>query len=155
MSKPRDKKPQDALDESVVMALADGLASVELDASRKQRMQQRILQDIQQAQTKRAPGLHTFRAQQGEWMTIGEKLEKKLLYTDLDRGIETYLLRALPGAQAPAHLHAQTETCIVLEGQIEYADFTLYAGDIHIAEVGSQHSCARTSTGALLYFHVG
>jgi anti-sigma factor ChrR (cupin superfamily) len=93
----------------------------------------------------------TIRHDQGNWIQIAPKIEKKQLFIDLEKGIETYLLKVQPGGEAPGHTHEDHEICMVLEGSLDFDDTHLTAGDFHIARKGSTHGHAYCPAGALLY----
>lgn len=88
------------------------------------------------------------------WQQIAPLIEKKVLYFDEATGTESYLLRAEAGAEAPSHDHNKHELCLVLEGDIIFDDFALYAGDYHFAPKGTSHSAARTEHGTVCFCHV-
>jgi ChrR Cupin-like domain len=64
----------------------------------------------------------------GAWIAVDAKLEMKILYKDSRAA--SFLLRLKPGARLPSHVHAANEECLMLEGELRYAEgVTLRAGD--------------------------
>ena len=53
------------------------------------------------------------------------------------------------GAFYPSHVHNQAEECLVLEGYLDFGDYTLSAGDYLRLEPGTHHSEARSQQGCL------
>lgn len=87
----------------------------------------------------------------GEWHQIMEGIEKKTLYRDEEAGVESYLLRAAPGARFPAHGHEKIEECLVLEGEFFIGDLRLSAGDFHAVPAGFDHVEHYTKTGTIVF----
>ena len=147
MTNQHDDSSDNKLDKTTLNLLAEAQQPVDVPADRVARMRKKLLQDIK-------PSLPldyiTIRADEGEWEEIAPKIYKKVLHLDTKTGNESYLLRAEPGAVAPAHDHDHDELCFVLEGEIEFDHVSLKAGDYHFAPKGSQHSDARTHTGAVV-----
>ncbi len=85
------------------------------------------------------------------WRVLAPGLEYKLLAYNEQADNKSFLLRAAPGSEFPAHAHAGDEECIVLEGEFTMGELTLHAGDFHFAPRGSHHPNAHTRSGALVY----
>ena len=151
MNNPEDKQTLPVLDNETLQLLDNAIKPVELSAQRKEALFDRILDRIDQIPSQQPDLLLTIRQNQGNWIQIAPKVEKKQLYVDLDRGIENYLLRFQPGAEVPAHDHQEDEICLVLEGSVSFSDVHLNAGDHHVARKGSRHGHVISKTGALLY----
>lgn len=94
---------------------------------------------------------HTVRGAEGEWKTVIPGIEVKTLLYDAGGGMVSFLLRAQPGAQLPAHGHRAYEECLVLEGEFTMGDHVLRAGDFQAGHPGEQHPVATTRTGTLVY----
>ena len=73
------------------------------------------------------------------------------LYEDSVRGELTSLVKMVPGAKYPSHNHAGLEHCYVLEGDLEFDDHTLNAGDYSAGGPGKDHGAATTKNGCLLF----
>ena len=99
----------------------------------------------------RVPYAVTVAADQGEWIPVVEGVEKKSLFVDAALGTESFLLRLAPGAAVPAHAHAVTEECVMLEGEMRIGDLLLRAGDFHAVSAGASHPVIFSETGGLLY----
>ena len=54
------------------------------------------------------------------------------------------------GATNPAHLHAETEECFVVEGDLRDGDLHMHAGDNIRSEAGTSHAVS-TDEGCLLF----
>lgn len=102
------------------------------------------------AQTGTVPDFRTLRDTDG-WRVLAPGLEYKLLAYNESADSKSFLLRAAPGSEFPAHAHEGDEECIVLEGEFTMGDLTLHAGDFHFAARGSHHPNAHTRNGALVY----
>lgn len=96
-------------------------------------------------------GTRTAREQAGAWIRLGPGVEIKHLQVDPVSAARTALLRLQPGSVATAHLHDQTEHCIVLEGDVTMDGHLLTKGDFHIAPAGTMHSAVRSQGGCLLF----
>ena len=63
----------------------------------------------------------------------------------------SFLLRAQPGANLPAHGHRAYEECLILEGEFALGGLMLRAGDFVIGHPGEEHPVASTRSGVLVY----
>ncbi len=143
------------LDETSCHRIAAAIKPVKLPSHRKEAMRTRILDQIDQDQQPQQDLLLTIRQNEGNWIKIAPKIEKKQLFIDREKGIESYLLKIKPGVEVPAHQHADDEYCLVLEGSVDFDDIHLKAGDYHVARKGSLHGKAYSQEGALLYLQCG
>lgn len=84
------------------------------------------------------------------WQPFLEGVTRRLLFTDESSGQETALYRLQPGHGFPEHAHTHTEECWVLEGEVMIGDFTVSAGDMHIAHRGFTHDPVIARTEAVL-----
>ena len=64
-------------------------------------------------------GSRTVRAFEGRWEQLCPGIERKTLWHDREKGRITFLIRAQPGAQFPAHHHDDDEEAYVLSGDLE------------------------------------
>lgn len=151
MSKQNDRHTSNEMDADTLSLFGDSLATQGLPDGRKNALFSRIMGRIDENEKAQEPDLITVHADEGEWVTIAPKIEKKRLFLDSARNIESYLLRIQPGAEAPGHTHEEDEYCLVLEGDVEFDEIQLNAGDFHLARRGSRHGTAHSRNGALLY----
>lgn len=151
MSKPIDPKTEQTLDQETLELLGNELQSLLLPPERMKKLRARVMERIDDEVSSASAGFVTIRSNEGPWIEIAPLIHKKVLHTDPETGVEAYLLRAEPGAVAPPHEHDYDEYCVVLEGEVDFDEIHLEAGDYHFAPRGSVHSTARTQTGALLY----
>ena len=96
------------------------------------------------------PGSRTVRADEGKWEALCPGIERKVLFFDRERKRITFLIRAQPGAEFPAHHHDDDEEAYVLSGDLSFDDLALGAGDYHLARPGVSHPVARTRGGCML-----
>jgi len=95
-------------------------------------------------------GSRTVRANEGRWEQLCPGIERKMLWHDRDRGRITFLIRAQPGAEFPAHQHDDDEEAYLLSGDLSFDDLVLGAGDYHLARPGVSHPVGRTKGGCML-----
>ena len=65
-----------------------------------------------------------------------------MLWYDREKSRITFLIRAQPGAEFPAHHHDDDEEAYVLSGDLDFDDLVLGAGDYHLARPGVRHPVA-------------
>jgi anti-sigma factor ChrR (cupin superfamily) len=92
----------------------------------------------------------TVRAGEGRWRPMGPGLERKVLFHDQERARITFLVRAQPGAEFPAHDHDEDEESYVISGDLVFDDLVLGPGDYHVARRGDRHPVARSPGGCML-----
>jgi anti-sigma factor ChrR (cupin superfamily) len=90
------------------------------------------------------------RAGEGKWEPLVPGIERKTLWHDRENGRITFLIRAQPGAEFPAHQHDDDEEAYVLSGDLAFDDLVLNAGDYHLARPGVRHPVGRTKGGCML-----
>jgi len=95
-------------------------------------------------------GSQTVRAAAGAWEPLCPGVARKLLWHDRARRRVTFLIRAEPGAEFPAHDHDADEEAYVLSGDLSFDDLTLHPGDYHLARPGVRHPVGRTRSGCML-----
>ena len=150
-----DKLNQDqVLDNDTLELLGSVSARADLPAQRLSLLRDRVLHRIDEEQAASTPHV-TIRGEEGAWIDIVQLVTKKVLNVNHETGIESYLLRLLPGATLEQHRHDEDELCIVLEGDVSIGDLHLKAGDYHYANKGSWHGRASTVHGALLFLQSG
>jgi hypothetical protein len=96
------------------------------------------------------PGSATVRAEDGHWESLGEGVERKVLFQDAASKRVTFLVRGVPGARFPEHDHDDEEECYVISGDITFGTLRLDAGDYHRARRGMRHPAASTVGGCVL-----
>jgi anti-sigma factor ChrR (cupin superfamily) len=74
----------------------------------------------------------------------------KRLHVDTARRYVTMLVRMRPLSSYPGHLHAGTEECYVIEGDLAVGGEVLGPGDYQYAAAGSEHGVQSTEHGCLL-----
>jgi hypothetical protein len=98
------------------------------------------------------PGTRTQRAGTGAWTEMSPGVTYTVLFEDPVAKRRSILVRALPGSNYGAHVHAEGyEECLVLEGDLIMGDLKLLPGDFHVAAKGSTHPAAATRSGCVLY----
>lgn len=97
----------------------------------------------------------TIRAEDDLWVTVRDGLEKKHLFRDEAKGVESFLLRYAPGTQVSAHLHTSIEECYLLEGDLTLGDVEMKPGDFHAALPGTEHAAGHSVGGAVLLVRTG
>ena len=142
------------LDDEVIGTIGESLIATPADPERVDRLRRRVLDQIAEEPARRSL-FDTIRGDDGEWIEIMPCVSKKVLQVDRERGIESYLLRMMPGAHIPAHAHESDELCYVIEGDLAFGDIRLKGGDYHFAHRGSEHGDASTVNGALLFLQSG
>lgn len=142
------------LDRDTLELLGSVQAPADLPAQRLAQLRDRVLHRIDEEQALATPYV-TIREDDGAWIELAPLMTKKILNVNRATGVESYLLRLLPGAAPERHQHDQDELCIVLEGDVSFDDIHLKAGDFHYARKGSWHGRASTVHGALLFLQSG
>lgn len=145
MSKTRLQKPY-VLPDDVHETLARALTPAELGTQRRDRLRERVLQQVREATPE---GTSTIRADQ-KWIDVAPCVQIKVLRRDEVAGNQTVLMRMQPGACVPPHRHAQDEEFVVLEGECHIGTHKLGAGDVHVAAAGSWHEAVTTQTGVMV-----
>ncbi len=97
------------------------------------------------------PNTTTIRAAEGSWQSVSAGAAIKILFENPDDGFRSFLLRLEPGGRLPGHVHAYTEECLVLEGELIIAGTRFAAGDFHVAHPGSEHEELTSEIGGLVY----
>jgi hypothetical protein len=101
------------------------------------------------------PGTSTRRAADAEWLEYSPGIVYRVLKVDDRLQCQTLLVRMQPGAIYKSHAHGIDEECLVIEGDLQFGDLVLRAGDFHLATPAMIHPTGRTTTGCLLHVVVG
>ena len=101
------------------------------------------------------PGTATKRAVDAEWQQHSDGIVFRVLKVDEARGRQTLLVKMQPGAVYETHPHDIDEECLVIEGDLQFGDLVLRAGDYHLAAAGTHHPNGTTTAGCLLHVVVG
>lgn len=139
----------------VVTEMADSVPPVEPDPSVKAALLARIGAEVAPPPSEAEVSFTVSRASEAQWMPIeieGKTIEgaqMRILNMDAANDRVTVLLKMEPGAEFPAHVHAQTEDFFVLEGDMRWDDEVFTAGDFMHAEPGSLHPRHWTKDGCL------
>ena len=139
----------DALSAQLSPLLLDA-PEVEPPAGLFDRIKAKIAETAETAKPQAPAGSRTVRADEGRWESICPGIERKTLWHDREKGRITFLIRAQPGAEFPAHQHDDDEEAYVLSGDLSFDDLVLGAGDYHLARPGVHHPVARTKGGCML-----
>lgn len=131
------------LDAEAVARIALALDPVTVPDDVRRRARARVLASA-------AAGLRTTRQDEGPWHRLSPGIEVKLLAEDVDGRSQTCLWRLAPGAEIPRHPHRVGETCLVVEGTIEFDGEVWRTGDYIEVPPGGDHGIVRASTAALL-----
>jgi quercetin dioxygenase-like cupin family protein len=127
--------------------LAAALKSSPLPPLRHSHLREHVLARLHEL----APGeTRTVRSTDGEWRALAPGVTIKLLRSDTRADNMTAFIRMQPGAALDAHVHRQSEECLVLEGEIFIGAHRLCAGDMHVAAAGTVHGPSTSPRGALL-----
>lgn len=95
--------------------------------------------------------LALVRVDGGKWKpTRFPGVDAKLLFADKPTGNTTYLLRMQPGSVYPRHKHAAPEQCLVIEGEVQFEDYSLAQGDYTVSGTTHVHPACTTRDGCLL-----
>ena len=147
-----DDMTDEILDAEALDLIGGSIDTAEVDRARIEALRARVMQRID-GEPKSL--FDTIRNTEGDWIEIAPLVEKKVLQVDVERGIESYLLRMHPGASVPQHHHDSDELCYVIEGDVTFGEFSLKSGDYHFARRGTDHGDASTVNGVLLFLQSG
>ena len=127
--------------------LADSLPNATLPRSSRRAMKERLLTKVAASEPE---GTTTLRAEAAKWTLFAQGIYRKVLREDQESGTETALYRMEPGAIFDAHVHTHQEECLVLEGKIDVGGMTVFAGDMHIAKIGTTHPAIEAIEACIL-----
>lgn len=132
------------LAELIAAALRERAAGA--DAAASERIKSRLLGRIATDVAGR-----TVQPEEGDWLSIWEGVQCKVLHVHSDRELSC-LLRFAPGAWLPAHRHPVAEECIVLSGVVRVGEQVhVREGGYHIVQASDLHARVGSDTGALIY----
>lgn len=144
----------------VLTGLADAVAPVQPDPRTKDALLRRIAVDTVSPLRRHVAGtpaeepgrpLPIERAGECLWeATDVEGVRIRVLAVDRSQNQFTALVRMVPGAAYPSHVHDGPEQCYVLEGDLHVGDQVMGPGDYQYAPAGSRHGVQRTAGGCLL-----
>jgi anti-sigma factor ChrR (cupin superfamily) len=91
---------------------------------------------------------HFIFANQGEWESVFEGVQIKLLHKNGKQ--KSFLMKMAANTSIPGHLHAHDEESFVLEGSVMLEGILCHVGDYHYAQAGSQHQAMKSAEGCML-----
>ena len=91
-----------------------------------------------------------MRAADGEWRALAPGVSIKLLRHEHEADNMTAFIRMQPGSMLDAHVHTQTEECLIVEGEIFIGAHRLGTLDMHVADGGTVHAPITSPRGALI-----
>ena len=115
---------------------------------------ERILSQID-AEGIQRPGTVTKRAATADWLEYSPGIAYRVLKVEHELNRQSLLVRMEPGAIYKSHAHDIDEECLVIEGDLQFGDLVLRAGDFHLATPAMAHPTGRTSSGCLVHVVVG
>lgn len=127
-------------------ALFESVAPVQLSASRKRALRERLFARVHAASDQ---GFVNLRSEDGEWRQLLKGVRVKMLCEG--PGARSVLVDLEPGASLPTHRHREHEECVVLRGEADLGSLHVRRGDYHLAPARSRHGRVSSRTGALLY----
>ena len=131
------------LDPSDAEADIDARDILEPSQSLQERVARRIAEGTGN-QTVPPPARHWS---EPDWEQVAPGIECKLLATDAERHRVSMLVRLAPGANYPAHTHADSEELHLLAGELWIDGRKLLSGDYNYAARGAADDCVWTETG--------
>ncbi len=97
-----------------------------------------------------ASGLVIHRADTADWEeTDVPGVTQRVLNIDTKLKRMTVVMRLEPGVSVPAHAHDQDEECLMLEGDLDFGEYRLLAGDYLRMAAGTEHGIAHTRSGCV------
>ncbi|MDI1309504.1 MAG: cupin domain-containing protein [Methylotenera sp.] len=145
MAKDKNLSAIEALDATVVSAVASSLLPTIPAPEVASRMKETLFNRVK---TSEANQRFMF-ADQGDWHTIAEGVQVKILRQESDS--RSALVKMAANSCLPAHEHHFDEEAIVLEGDVWLEDILCGIGDYHLAQAGSAHREIRSEHGCLLF----
>ena len=86
-----------------------------------------------------------------DWELVAPGIECKLLATDTERNRVSMLVRLAPGADYPAHTHADVEELHLLDGELWIDERKLFPGDYYYAASGTSDKRVWSETGCTCF----
>ncbi|MES2295850.1 MAG: cupin domain-containing protein [Pseudomonadota bacterium] len=144
---PLSDLPLDALDPLDEQALLLALAPIAPPPAGRARMLAQLRSQTAPAGT---ASMLTVRREQGQWIQIAPRVERKTLMQTAT--MSAFLFRLAPGGVLPEHEHDGDEESLCLEGEAVLDDgLRIATGDFHFAPAGGRHPVLRSPGGCLLY----
>ena len=128
----------DEINAAIASKIIPTIPSPEVAMRIKSRLMQRVQADTHQ---------FVF-AKQGEWKTVANGVQIKLLHKA--GKTKSFLMKMAANASIPRHLHTQDEESFVLEGDVYIEGILCHEGDYHYAHAGSKHEPIQTLQGCTL-----
>lgn len=144
-------RDEGAFPQDILNALLDSLRpspDEALVAKTRSALVERVRRDKIASAAATASGLLTVRASEGTWTDLAPGVRSKVLYDD--GTWRTWLARMEAEARLPAHVHDDTEECLVLEGSVVFGTQEIGIGDYQAALAGSCHHGVYSRTGCLM-----
>lgn len=138
----------EALSKQVVSHLVESISAVDPGKASARRIRDKLFAKVRAEDTPQ-PILKTVTESDGVWEETSPGNWVKPLRSD--GKTVSILVRLEAGAVFPAHSHPEDEETFVLEGQTQFGDIELTAGDYHFAQKGTEHGAVTTETGCLLF----
>lgn len=132
------------IDNDILEEIAMGLVTQQPSTEATSRMKRHLMNRVRVTKDTQ----HFVFADQGQWKTIANGVEIKLLQRH--PAAKTFLLRMAPDAAIPYHAHEQDEESYVLEGEVWLDGVLCHKGDYHFAAAGTSHKDIRTTKGCTL-----
>jgi quercetin dioxygenase-like cupin family protein len=101
------------------------------------------------------PGTFTQRGAAADWIVHSPGITYRVLNIDDKLKRQSLLVKMQPGAIYNSHHHDVDEECLVIEGDLQFGDLRLHAGDFHLATPAMVHPIGRTKSGCLLHVVLG
>jgi anti-sigma factor ChrR (cupin superfamily) len=140
-----NKTTPPVLDTALIEALASATPPLAPGLDAATRMREQLFQRVHAP----APDYLFVHSHEGEWVSLLNGVELKLLRQD-DQS-RSFLLRMAAGTRIPPHEHPLDEECLVLEGDATLNGILCRAGDYHLAPQGKPHDWLTSETGCLLF----
>lgn len=138
------------LDDDILELMAESQQPAALSAATVAKMRNSMMQRVS-ADKKHTPiGFKTLIADEG-WSLEAPGLEVKILHSEAETGIFSYLIRLQAGFTMQGHDHPVDEECLMIEGDLTLGSITLNAGDYHFAPKGVPHGRVSSKNGCMAF----
>lgn len=97
------------------------------------------------------PSTITLRGATRQWVKMAEGVDVSVLWQSPALKRQSVLIRMAPNVHYDSHEHADDEECLVIEGDLQFGELKLGAGDYHFAPKGRTHPPAYSRGGCLLF----
>lgn len=134
----------------VAELMLDEIPAVVPDPSIRESLLERIKSDSASVTDRQEEPFIVRSASTGPWNETGiPGVSRRVLFEDHEQNRITVLMRLDAGSNFPAHKHSQAEECLVLEGDLDFGDYALEAGDYLRLAAGTEHGVASTKNGCI------